>query len=108
VSFFPWWVVITQILNLFLLLLAARFGLEALSAFPKLYWNDACLPGRECARLRRKAFSADPRKARSSLYEEESWSPLIALPGRKNLELDRCWDFLSAQSGSSPGLSTSP
>ena len=44
-AFFPWWVVVTHFLNLFFLLLLMRSGIEVLSAFPKLYWNDDCPPG---------------------------------------------------------------
>ncbi len=95
--FFPLWVVITHFLNIFLMLLLARSGLEILSAFPKLYWNDDCPPGREWLRFSRKVFSADSRKLWSSLDEEESWSPVIALPGRKNLGIGRHWHFMTVQ-----------
>ena len=96
-SFFPLWVVITHFLNIFFMLLLARSGLEVLSAFPKLYWKDDCPPGREWLRFSRKVFSADSRKPWSSLDEEESWSPAVALPGRKNLGLGRHWHFMSVQ-----------
>jgi len=96
-SFFPWWVVITHFLNIFLLLLLARSGLEVLSAFPKLYWRDDCPPGREWARFSRKMYGADSRQLWSSLDEEEAWHPVVALPGRKNLGLGRHWHFLSVQ-----------
>jgi len=97
VRFFPYWVVITHFLNIFFMLLLARSGLEILSAFPKLYWRDDCPPGREWLRFSRKVFSADSRKPWSSLDEEESWSPVVALPGRKNLGLGRHWHFMSIQ-----------
>ncbi len=96
-SFFPWWVVVTHFLNLFFLLLLMRSGLEVLSAFPKLYWNDDCPPGREWARFSKKVYGADSRKPWSSLEEEESWSPVVALPGRKNLGLGRHWHFMTVQ-----------
>ncbi|MGH3539986.1 MAG: cytochrome b/b6 domain-containing protein, partial [Pseudonocardiaceae bacterium] len=96
-SFFPWWVVITHFLNIFFLLLLARSGLEVLSAFPKLYWNDDCPPGREWARFSKKMYGADSRRMWSSLDEEESWSPVVALPGRKNLGLGRHWHFMTVQ-----------
>jgi DMSO/TMAO reductase YedYZ molybdopterin-dependent catalytic subunit/thiosulfate reductase cytochrome b subunit len=95
--FFPMWVVVTHFLNIFFLLLLARSGLEVLSAFPKLYWNDDCPPGREWARFSAKMYGADSRKMWSSLDEEEAWSPLIALPGRKNLGLGRHWHFMGVQ-----------
>jgi DMSO/TMAO reductase YedYZ molybdopterin-dependent catalytic subunit/thiosulfate reductase cytochrome b subunit len=94
---FPWWVIATHFLNIVFMLLLARSGIEVLSAFPKLYWNDGCPPGREWLRLSKKTFSAEPRQPWSSLSEEESWSPLLALPGRKNLGLGRHWHFLTVQ-----------
>ncbi|MGH3603677.1 MAG: molybdopterin-dependent oxidoreductase [Pseudonocardiaceae bacterium] len=95
--FFPLWVVVTHFLNVFFLLLLARSGLEVLSAFPKLYWRDDCPPGREWARFSNKMYGADSRRMWSSLDEEEAWSPVIALPGRKNLGLGRHWHFMSVQ-----------
>ena len=96
-GFFPWWVVITHFLNIFFLLLLARSGLEVLSAFPKLYWHEDCPPGREWMRLSKKMYGADSRRPWSSLAEEESWSPVIALPGKKNLGLGRHWHFMTVQ-----------
>ncbi len=96
-SFFPWWVVITHFLNIFFMVLLFRSGLEVLSTFPKFYWHDDCPPGREWLRLSKKMYAADTRRPWSSLDEEESWSPLIALPGRKKLGLGRHWHFLSVQ-----------
>ena len=96
-SFFPWWVVITHFLNIFLMVLLFRSGLEVLSAFPKFYWHDDCPPGREWLRLTKKTVSADSRQPWSSLEEEASWSPLVALPGRKKLGLGRHWHFLTIQ-----------
>ncbi len=96
-EFFPYWVVVAHFLNLFFMLLLFRSGLEVLSAFPKLYWHDDCPPGREWLRLSKKMYGADSRKPWTSLDEEESWSPVIALPGRKNLGLGRHWHFLTVQ-----------
>ncbi len=94
---FPLWVVITHFVNIFFMLMLARSGLEVLSALPKFYWNDHCMPGTEWLRLSKKNFSADSGRLWSSLDEEESWSPLIALPGRKNLGLGRHWHFFGIQ-----------
>jgi alpha,alpha-trehalase len=55
-------VVLTHFLNIFFLLLLARSGLEVLSAFPKLYWNDHRPPGREWARFSKKTYGADFRR----------------------------------------------
>ncbi len=94
-ALFPWWVVVTHFLNIFFLLLMARSGLEVLSSFPKFYWHDDCPPGREWLRLSKKMYAADSRKPWSSLDEEAAWSPVIALPGRKNLGLGRHWHFMT-------------
>ncbi|HEY6892229.1 MAG TPA: molybdopterin-dependent oxidoreductase [Solirubrobacter sp.] len=91
------WVAVTHFLNLLFLTLLARSGLEVLSALPKLYLSDHCPPGRELVRFTKKVFCADSRSPWTSLDEEESWSPVIALPGRKNLGLGRHWHFLTAQ-----------
>ena len=64
-----------------------------LSAFPKLYWSDDCPPGREWARFSPKMFGADSRRMWSGENEEESWSSVVALPGKKNLGLGRHWHF---------------
>lgn len=96
-GFFPMWIVVTHFLNIFFMLLLFRSGIEVLSAFPKFYWDDGCPPGREWLRLSKKTFAADSRKPWSSLEEEESWSPVLALPGRKNLGLGRHWHFMSIQ-----------
>ena len=96
-GFFPLWVVITHFLNIFFMLLLVRSGVEVLSAFPKFYWRDGCPPGREWLRFSAKTFAADSRRPWSSLDEEEAWSPVIALPGRKNLGLGRHWHFMSIQ-----------
>ncbi len=96
-AFFPLWIVVTHFLNIFFLLLLARSGLEVLSAFPKLYWSDATPPGRQWLRLSKKTFSADSRRPWTTLDEEESWSPAVALPGRKNLGIGRHWHFMTVQ-----------
>lgn len=94
---FPLWIVITHFVNIFFMLMLARSGLEVLSALPKFYWNDHCMPGTEWLRLSKKNFSADSPRLWSSLDEEESWPPLIALPGKKNLGLGRHWHFFGIQ-----------
>lgn len=96
-EFFPYWVVVTHFLNILFLSLLFRSGAEVLSAFPKLYWNDGCPPGREWLRLSKKTYGADSRKPWTSLDEEEAWSPVVALPGRKNLGLGRHWHFMTVQ-----------
>jgi DMSO/TMAO reductase YedYZ molybdopterin-dependent catalytic subunit/thiosulfate reductase cytochrome b subunit len=43
---FPLWLRALHFCNLLFMTLLIRSGLEILSAHPKLYWNDNCLPGR--------------------------------------------------------------
>ena len=94
---FPWWIVVTHFLNILFMTLLGRSGIEILSAFPKLYLSDHCPPGREAVRFSKRVFFAGSPKPWSSLDEEESWSPKIALPGRKNLGLGRHWHFMTLQ-----------
>jgi DMSO/TMAO reductase YedYZ molybdopterin-dependent catalytic subunit/thiosulfate reductase cytochrome b subunit len=89
----PLFVIITHWLNVLFLLLMARSGIEVLSAFPKLHWQEDCPPGREWARFSKKMFGADSRRMWSGEQEEESWSSVVALPGKQNLGLGRHWHF---------------
>lgn len=90
---FPLFVIITHWLNVLFLLLMARSGIEVLSAFPKLHWQEDCPPGREWARFSKKMYGADSRRMWSSENEEESWSSVVALPGKQNLGIGRHWHF---------------
>jgi DMSO/TMAO reductase YedYZ molybdopterin-dependent catalytic subunit/thiosulfate reductase cytochrome b subunit len=96
-SFFPLWVIVTHFLNIFFLLLLARSGLEVLAAHPKLYWSDDCPPNRAWARFSKKVYAPDSRRLWTSHDEEEAWSSVIALPGRRNLGLGRHWHFMTVQ-----------
>jgi DMSO/TMAO reductase YedYZ molybdopterin-dependent catalytic subunit/thiosulfate reductase cytochrome b subunit len=90
---FPIWLRATHFLNLLFISLLVRSGIEILSAHPKLYWNDDCMPGSEWLRFTRKQQPA--HKLWTSRDEEESFSSWIALPGHKNLGLGRHWHFLA-------------
>jgi DMSO/TMAO reductase YedYZ molybdopterin-dependent catalytic subunit/thiosulfate reductase cytochrome b subunit len=94
---FPMFVVVTHALNILLITLLMRSGVEVLSSLPKLYWSDDCPPGREWIRFSRKTSGADSRRSWVSLDEEEHWHPIIALPGRGRLGLGRHWHFLTVQ-----------
>lgn len=93
--FYPWWVIVTHLLNITFLLMLGRSGIEVLSSFPKLYWHDSCPPGREWARFSRRMYGADSRRPWITLDEEEAWNPVLAMPGRKNLGIGRHWHFLT-------------
>jgi thiosulfate reductase cytochrome b subunit len=89
---FPLWLRGAHSFDFLFLSVSARSGLEILSAHPKLYWNDRCTPGTEWLRLTRKRM---PEGALwTSRDEEESFSPWIALPGRRSLGLGRHWHSL--------------
>ncbi len=90
---FPIWIRFAHFINIIFITLLIRSGLEILSALPKLYWHDHCIPGTEWIKFTRKKMPKD--KLWISLDEEESFSPLIALPGHKNLGLGRHWHFFS-------------
>lgn len=85
---FPLWVIITLFLNLLFMTLLARPGIEVLSAFPKLYWIELFFWA-GVDPVSKKVFRSGSRELWTSLDEEESWSPVVALPGRKNLGSDR-------------------
>jgi sulfoxide reductase catalytic subunit YedY len=91
------WVIVTHFLTILLMTLLARSGVEILSAHPKLYASDDCPPGRALLRFSRKTFAPDSRRLWTSSDEEESWSPVVALPGRGHLGLGRHWHFLTVQ-----------
>lgn len=93
----PVWVVVTHFLNIVFMTLLARSGLEVLSAFPKLYLRDDCMPGGELVRFTKKRFSPAAHPTWSSLDEEEAWPRTLALPGRKSLGLGRHWHFLTVE-----------
>src|SRR5919199_2734063 len=90
---FPFWIRFAHFINLIFITLLIRSGIEILSALPKLYWHDDCRPGTEWIKFTRKQMPED--RMWISLDEEESFSPWIALPGRKNLGLGRHWHFFS-------------
>jgi len=90
---FPLWLRGAHVLNILFLSLLARSGIEILSAHPKLYWNDACLPGSEWLKLTRKVI---PDHGQWTSKEEETAYPsLLALPGHKNLGLGRHWHLFT-------------
>ncbi len=93
--FYPWFVIVAHLLNIVLLLMLGRSGIEVLSSFPKLYWHDSCPPGREWARFSRRMYGADSRRPWTTLDEEEAWNPVVAMPGHKNLGIGRHWHFLT-------------
>ena len=99
---FPAWLRIEHWLNVLFLTLLIRSGHEILATHPKLYWRDDSRPGTEWARFTRKTMPTD--KLYDTLDEEESYSPVIALPGRKMLGMGRHWHFISVLGWIATGL----
>jgi methionine sulfoxide reductase catalytic subunit len=93
-SDFPSWLRFAHFINVIFITLLIRSGIEILAALPKLYWKDHALPGTEWIKFTKREVPKD--RLWSSLEEEESFSPWVALPGRKNLGLGRHWHFFSA------------
>jgi hypothetical protein len=56
---FPAWLRASHWFNFLFVSMLVRSGLEILSAHPKLYWNNACLPGSEWLRFTRKTMPKD-------------------------------------------------
>ena len=90
---YPLWLRATHFFNFLFLSLLIRSGLEILSAHPRLYWNDHCVPGSEWLKFTKKKTPTDSLWVASD--EESSFPSTIALPGRENLGLGRHWHFLA-------------
>ncbi|MEV5355846.1 molybdopterin-dependent oxidoreductase [Streptomyces sp. NPDC052693] len=91
---YPGWLRATHFLNFLFLTLLVRSGLQILSASPRLYLNDHCRPGSEVLKFSRREVPKDKLWTASDL--EETWSPVIALPGRPHgLGLGRHWHFVA-------------
>ena len=91
---FPIWVRISHWFNFLFVTMLVRSGLEILSAHPKLYWNNASLPGSEWIRFTRKQMPKD--RLWTSKDEETAFPSWLALPGgEEKLGLGRYWHFTS-------------
>jgi methionine sulfoxide reductase catalytic subunit len=89
---FPVWVRATHWFSFLFVSMLLRSGLEILSAHPKLYWNNACMPDSEWLRLTRKELPKN--RLWTSTDEEVSFSSWVALPGGEHeLGLGRYWHF---------------
>lgn len=87
---FPAWIRVTHWVNFLLMGFVIRAGIQILAAYPRLYWNDHCIPGTEWIKFTRKVINPElPWIARE---QEEDWSPWVAQPGN-SLGLGRQWHF---------------
>ncbi|MBA8824940.1 DMSO/TMAO reductase YedYZ molybdopterin-dependent catalytic subunit/thiosulfate reductase cytochrome b subunit [Saccharopolyspora lacisalsi] len=99
---FPVWLRIEHWVNVLFVTLLIRSGIEVLATHPKLYWRNDSRPGTEWARFTRLDMPTD--KLYDTLDEEESYSPVLSLPGHKNLGMGRHWHFLSVIGWIATGL----
>ncbi len=90
---FPAWIRVTHWVNFLLIGFVIRAGIQILAAYPRLYWNDHCIPGTEWIKFTRKVIN--PERPWIAREQEEDWSPWIAQPGGNNLGLGRHWHFAS-------------
>ena len=92
---FPAWIGITHYVNLLLLVLLARSGLQVLMDHPRLYWNVHCTPGTEWIRFTPVQVPLD--RLYTAKDDARYLTPWVGLPGgRHTLGLARHWHFVSA------------
>lgn len=90
-SGFPWWLRWQHYLNLFVMLLMMRSGLQILADHPRLYFQGGCTPGTEWFRLRGPVPSAGIWTAKDDSVALPKW---LGLPGlRHTIGLARWWHF---------------
>ncbi len=90
---FPLWLRTTHLLNFVLIGILLRSGWEMLASLPRLWWRNDCKPGTEWLRFTKRKLPAE-EGVYTSLMDERSASPLLTLPGRKNIGLGRHWHGL--------------
>lgn len=99
---FPAWLRVTHWLNVLFLTLLVRSGIEIMATHPKLYWRNDSAPGTEWASFTRKTMPTE--KLYDTLDQEESYSPILSLPGRKQLGMGRHWHFVTVLAWITTGL----
>lgn len=90
---FPLWLRAMHLMNFVLIGILLRSGWEMLSSLPRLWWRNDCAPGTEWLRFTRRKLPKE-EGVYTSLMDERSLSPLISLPGKKNIGLGRHWHGL--------------
>lgn len=90
---FPLWLRTTHLLNFLLIGILLRSGWEIIASLPRFWWRNDCKPGTEWIRFTRRKVPAE-EGVYTSLMDERSASPLLTLPGRKNVGLGRHWHAL--------------
>lgn len=87
---FPAWLRAMHLMNFVLIGILLRSGWEILSSLPRLWWRNDCAPGTEWLRFTKRRLPKE-EGVYTSLMDERSISPLIGLPGKKNIGLGRHW-----------------
>ena len=77
---FPLWLRINHFINLFCIFVLMRSGVQILADHPKLYWNDAAMPGSEWVKFGKKVMPKD--RLWTSMDEAEHINSLVALRRR--------------------------
>ncbi|MGE5432931.1 MAG: molybdopterin-dependent oxidoreductase [Syntrophomonadaceae bacterium] len=91
---FPFWMRWTHYINLFLLILLIRSGLQILADHPRLYWNIHSTPGTEWIRF--TPVELTPERAWTSKEDARYLTPWVGLPGKRHtVGMARHWHFLS-------------
>ena len=101
---FPLWLRSAHYLNLFLLVLLVRSGLQILMDHPRLYWSVHSTPGTEWARFTPLAEVPTDRPW-TSKHDARYLPGWIGLPGgRHTVGLARLWHFPAALAWSAVGI----
>lgn len=90
---FPGWLRLTHLFNFFLIGILLRSGWEIIASMPRFWWRNDCKPGTEWFKFTRHQLPKE-EGVYTSLMDERSASPVLTLPGRKNIGLGRHWHGL--------------
>ncbi|HLZ25231.1 MAG TPA: molybdopterin-dependent oxidoreductase [Ktedonobacterales bacterium] len=91
---FPVWLRATHWVNVLLMGLMIRSGIQILASYPRLNWGKTSKPGFEWLKFTNKEFRKDEHYI--TLEEEEDAPVVLAQPGGSNLGLGRHFHFLGA------------
>lgn len=87
---FPFWLRATHLINFVLMGMLIRSGWEIIASLPRFWWRKDCAPGTEWIRFTKRKLPKEPGTY-TSLMDEKSLTPLLGLPGNKNVGLARHW-----------------
>lgn len=90
---FPLWLRTTHLLNFVLIGILLRSGWEMIASLPRFWWRNDCKPGTEWLKFTRRKLPEE-EGVYTSLMDERSASPVLTLPGKKNIGLGRHWHGL--------------